>query len=116
MSTDNIDELDLYRALQTLKDKDGNYVLSTISFSSQYGLQRLIEFIEDRESKLKAHYARREAEILERLIKHAEGGGVCTVRYYDGSVGRESIVTVNRLKHELAQLTPQTEQERKEDE
>lgn len=45
--TEQDKELDLYRALQTLKDNDGNYVLSTISFSSQYGLQRLIEFIEE---------------------------------------------------------------------
>ena len=42
------EELDLYRALQTLKDRDGNYILSTISFASQYGLQHLIEFIDAR--------------------------------------------------------------------
>lgn len=51
MTTTNTDEQelredDLYRQLQTLKDSEGNYVLGTISFSSQYGLQRLIEFIE----------------------------------------------------------------------
>ena len=49
-------ELDLYRALQTLKDQDDNYVLSTISFSSQYGLQRLIEFIEARLAQEKSKW------------------------------------------------------------
>jgi len=62
-------ELDLYRALQTLKDQDDNYVLSTISFSSQYGLQRLIEFIEARLAQEKAKWVA-EAEKLEHYYSH----------------------------------------------